>query len=220
MDKQKNEDKFALIRRRMIQFDIKGRGIKDMRVLDAMESIHREDFIPDQFLSQAYADGPLPIGCGQTISQPYIVALMTEELRPDSESEVLEIGTGSGYQTAILAKLSKKVYTVERFTELSASAQSILSRIGITNVEFYIGDGTCGWSQDKQFDRIMVTAAVSSMPEPLIEQLKEGGIAVAPLGPPGVQELVVLQKTKGKIIHNTICGVRFVKLIGEHGFKE
>jgi protein-L-isoaspartate(D-aspartate) O-methyltransferase len=204
----------------MIQFDIKGRGINDTRVLDAMESIHREDFIPSQFLSQAYSDGPLPIGCGQTISQPYIVALMTEELRLDSESDVLEIGTGSGYQTAILAKLAKRVCTVERFTELSVSAQSILSRIGIKNVEFYVGDGTCGWPQNKQFDRIMVTAAVSNMPEPLIEQLKEGGIAVAPLGPPGVQELVMLQKTKGNIIHNTICGVRFVKLIGEHGFKE
>ncbi|MHC4186555.1 MAG: protein-L-isoaspartate(D-aspartate) O-methyltransferase [Planctomycetota bacterium] len=220
MAKQKNEENFSLIRRRMIQFDIKGRGINDARVLDAMESIHREDFVPDQFLSQAYADGPLPIGCGQTISQPYIVALMTEELRPDPESEVLEIGTGSGYQTAILAKLFKRVYTVERFAELSASAQSTLSKIGITNVEFYVGDGTRGWPHDKQFDRIMVTAAVSNMPEPLMEQLNEDGIAVAPLGPPGIQELVTLKKTKGNIIQNTICGVRFVKLIGEYGFKE
>ncbi|MHC4842804.1 MAG: protein-L-isoaspartate(D-aspartate) O-methyltransferase [Planctomycetota bacterium] len=217
---RENDDKLTSIRRRMIQFDIKGRGIKDIRVLDVMESIHREDFVPDQFLSQAYADGPLPIGSGQTISQPYIVALMTEELRANPECEVLEIGTGSGYQTAILARLSKRVYTIERLAELSDSAQSVLSRLGIANVEFFIGDGTCGWPKEKKFDRIMVTAAVSEMPWPLTEQLKEGGLAIAPIGPPGVQELVLFEKRKGALSRTTVCGVRFVKLIGEYGFKE
>jgi protein-L-isoaspartate(D-aspartate) O-methyltransferase len=220
MDNLENEDKFASIRQRMIQFDIKGRGISDARVLNAMSKIRREDFVPQQHYSQAYADGPLPIGCGQTISQPYIVALMTEELRLNSECEVLEIGTGSGYQTAILCKLAKRVYTVERFAELSVSAQSILSRLGIKNVEFLVGDGSCGWPQEKKFDRIIVTAAVSNMPQPLIEQLKEGGIAIAPIGPPGVQELMVFQRNMGNVNHITICCVRFVKLIGEHGFKE
>jgi protein-L-isoaspartate(D-aspartate) O-methyltransferase len=217
---RENEDKFASIRQRMIQYDIKGRGINDKRVLDAMESIHREDFVPEQFLSQAYADGPLPIGSGQTISQPYIVALMTEQLRVNKTCKVLEIGTGSGYQAAILARLSKKVYTIERFSELSASAQSALNRMGITNIEFFIGDGTCGWPQEKKFDRIMVTAAVFEMPKPLIEQLKEGGLAIAPIGPPGVQELVLFEKRKDTLSKTTLCSVRFVKLIGEYGFKE
>ncbi|MHC5075046.1 MAG: protein-L-isoaspartate(D-aspartate) O-methyltransferase, partial [Planctomycetota bacterium] len=177
---RENDDKFTSIRQRMIQYDIKSRGINDERVLDVMSKIHREDFVPDQLLSQAYTDGPLPIGSGQTISQPYIVALMTEQLRINPACEVLEIGTGSGYQTAILASLSKKVYTIERLAELSDSAQSVLSRLGIANVEFFIGDGTCGWPKEKKFDRIMVTAAVSEMPWPLSEQLKEGGLAIAP----------------------------------------
>ncbi|MHC4264939.1 MAG: protein-L-isoaspartate(D-aspartate) O-methyltransferase [Planctomycetota bacterium] len=220
MNKRENEDKSVSIRRRMIQFDIKGRGIGDAHVLDVMSKIRREDFVPDQFLSQAYADGPLPIGSGQTISQPYIVALMTEQLHINSECEILEIGTGSGYQTAILARLSKRVYTIERFAELSASAQSVLSRLGITNVEFSIGDGSCGWPKENNFDRIMVTAAVSEIPWPLIEQLKEGGLAIAPIGPPGVQELVLFEKRKGTLSQTTVCGVRFVKLIGEYGFKE
>jgi protein-L-isoaspartate(D-aspartate) O-methyltransferase len=217
---RENEEKLTSIRRRMIQYDIKGRGINDKRVLDVMSKIHREDFVPDQFFSQAYADGPLPIGSGQTISQPYIVALMTEQLRVDPACDVLEIGTGSGYQTAILARLSKKVYTVERFAELSASAQSVLGRLGIADVEVFIGDGSCGWPKEKNFDRIMVTAAVSEMPWPLTEQLKEGGLAIAPIGPPGVQELVLFEKRKGALSRITVCGVRFVKLIGEYGFKE
>jgi protein-L-isoaspartate(D-aspartate) O-methyltransferase len=220
MDNTENQDKFASVRQRMIKYDIKGRGINDKHVLDVMSKIHREDFIPDQFLSQAYADGPLPIGSGQTISQPYIVALMTEQLHINPDCEILEIGTGSGYQTAILCKLAKKVYTIERFPELSQSAQSVLSRLGISNVEFLVGDGSCGWPQEKQFDRIMVTAAVSEMPQPLLEQLKEGGTAIAPIGPPGIQELEVLQKKMGNIHRITICGVRFVKLIGRHGFRE
>jgi len=180
----------------------------------------------------------LPIGLGQTISQPYIVALMTEELRLNPDCEVLEIGTGSGYQTAILCKLAKKVYTIERFAQLSESAQSLLNRLGIKNVEFYVGDGSCGWPffadatkgrpatetaakpQKKTFDRILVTAAVPNIPEPLLEQLVDGGLIIAPIGPAGVQELLVCQKKKGKIAGRVICDCRFVKLLGKYGFVE
>jgi len=220
MGNGKKEDKFASKRERMIQYDLKGRGISDARIIEAMNNIHREDFVPQHLHSQAYYDGPLPIGNGQTISQPYIVALMTEELRVNPACEVLEIGTGSGYQTAILTKICKRVYTIERFAELSASAQSVLGRLGITNIEFHVGDGSSGWPQEKPFDRIIITAAVPEMPEPLIEQLKEGGIAVAPVGGAGVQDLVVFQKKRNTLIQTAVCGVRFVKLVGEYGFKE
>ena len=220
MNNGEKEDKFASKRERMIQYDLKGRGISDARIIDTMNCVHREDFVPQHLHSQAYYDGPLPIGNGQTISQPYIVALMTKELRVNPACEVLEIGTGSGYQTAILAKICKRVYTIERFAELSASAQSVLSRLGITNIEFYVGDGSSGWPQEKQFDRIIITAAVPEMPKPIIEQLKEGGIAVAPVGGAGVQDLVVFYKKKNTLSRTAVCGVRFVKLVGEYGFKE
>jgi len=164
-----NKDKFAEARQRMLRHDLKGRDITDPRVLKVMAEVPRQDFIPESFQSQAYADGPLPIGMGQTISQPYIVALMTQELRVNRDCEVLEIGTGSGYQTAVLSQLVKKVYTIERFNQLSESAQAVLGRLGIDNVEFYIGDGSCGWPEERLppsgcFDRIMITAAVPNMP--------------------------------------------------------
>jgi len=214
------EDVFVKVRRRMIEIDLKGRGISDPEVLRVMEEVPREEFMPPSYLSQAYADGPLPIGCGQTISQPYIVALMTEALRLNADCEVLEIGTGSGYQTAILCRLAKKVYTMERFDELSKSAEVVLKRLGIKNVEFYIGDGSCGWPKNRSFERIIVTAAVPKIPEPLFEQLAEGGIIIAPVGLYGVQQLIVGEKKKGEIVKKSICDVRFVKLVGEHGFEE
>ena len=197
-----------------------GRDITNPDVLKAMGEVRREEFVPETYQSQAYADGPLPIGMGQTISQPYIVALMTQELRLNRDCEVLEIGTGSGYQTAVLSRLVKKVYTIERFAELSESAQAVLGRLGISNVEFYIGDGSCGWPQQRCFDRIMITAAVPEMPQPLIEQLAEGGFIVAPVGLSGVQELVVCEKKAAHITKRLICDVRFVKLLGEYGFEE
>ena len=189
--------------------------------------------MPNNLIEQSYEDHPVPIGYGQTISQPYIVALMTQELRLNRDCEVLEIGTGSGYQTAVLSRLVKKVYTVERFPELSESAQAVLSRLGISNVEFYIGDGSCGWPRQRWdpilqrmakwkpcFDRIMITAAVPEVPQPLIEQLTEGGFIVAPVGLSGVQELVVCEKKAAHITKRLICDVRFVKLLGEYGFEE
>jgi len=210
-----------------------GRDITNPDVLKAMGEVRREEFVPETYQSQAYADGPLPIGMGQTISQPYIVALMTQELRVNRDCEVLEIGTGSGYQTAVLNKLVKKVYTIERFGQLSESAQAVLGRLGISNVEFYIGDGSCGWPRQRWdpisqrmvkwgpcFDRIMITAAVPKVPLPLIEQLAEGGFIVAPVGLSGVQELVVCEKKAAHITKRLICDVRFVKLLGEYGFEE
>jgi len=220
MNTQKSKDKFAEARRQMLEWHLMGRGITDPGVLDAMGQIRREEFVPRNYQSQAYADGPLPIGLGQTISQPYIVALMTQELRLDLDCEVLEIGTGSGYQTAILSRLAKKVYTIERLAQLAESAQAVLSRLGVDNVEFYIGDGSCGWPQQRCFDRIIITAAVPKIPEPLREQLGEDGLMVAPVGLAGVQELVVCEKKKAGIAERVICDVRFVKLVGEFSFEQ
>ena len=233
MDSREGKDRFVRACQQMVRGDLMGRDITNPDVLKAMGEIRREEFVPETYQSQAYADGPLPIGMGQTISQPYIVALMTQELRVNRDCEVLEIGTGSGYQTAVLSKLVKKVYTIERFGQLSESAQAVLGRFGIDNVEFYIGDGSCGWPRQRWnpisqrmakwepcFDRIMITAAVPKMPLPLIEQLTEGGFIVAPVGLSGVQELVVCEKKAAHITKRLICDVRFVKLFGEHGFEE
>ena len=219
------ENRLVKARRRMLKRDLEGRDITDPRVLKVMAEIPREEFIPESYFSQAYADGPLPIGMGQTISQPYIVALMTQELRVNCDCEVLEIGTGSGYQTAVLSKLVKKVYTIERFSGLSESAQAVLSRLGITNVEFFVGDGSCGWPEQRlppsgHFDRIMITAAVPGIPEPLVKQLVDGGLIMAPVGYGGVQELVVCEKRQDRLFERRICGVRFVQLVGKYSFEE
>jgi protein-L-isoaspartate(D-aspartate) O-methyltransferase len=202
------DEEFVKSRQRMVRLDLKGRGITDTRVLDAMASIGREDFVSERYKGQAYSNGPLPIGLDQTISQPYIVALMSQELRIDPDSEVLEIGTGSGYQTAILAKLAKKVYTIERFSQLSEKAREVLERLEYKNIEFYVGDG------------IIITAASPSIPQPLIDQLAQGGLIVAPIGGDVSQTLVVCQKKEEKIVETNICGVRFVKLSGKYGFKK
>jgi protein-L-isoaspartate(D-aspartate) O-methyltransferase len=220
MHSQKAENRFAQARQRMVSNDLRGRDITDPDVLTVMAEIPRERFVPEAYWSQAYADGPLPIGMGQTISQPYIVALMTQELKVNRDCEVLEVGTGSGYQAAVLSKLAKKVYTIERISSLSESAQVVLRGCGAANVEFCVGDGSCGWPSDKVFDRIIITAAVPSIPEPLIKQLVEGGLIVAPVGWSGVQTLVVCQKKAGRLVEKVICDVRFVRLLGEYGFEE
>jgi len=219
MHSQRAQNRFAEARERMVRIDLQGRDITDPDVLRIMAEIPREQFVPEAYRLQAYSDGPLPIGKGQTISQPYIVALMTQELRVDRNCEVLEVGTGSGYQAAVLSKLVKKVYTIERFGELSESAQGVLGGLGVANVEFCVGDGSSGWPGNKVFDRIIATAAVPSVPEPLIGQLVEGGLIVAPVGPSGVQRLVVCEKKAGRIAERVICDVRFVKLLGEYGFE-
>ena len=214
------KNRYHLQRQMMIENHLKGRDISDPNVLDAMQSVHREAFVPDKYAAACYDDNPLPIGMGQTISQPYIVALMTQCLELTGAEEVLEIGTGSGYQTAILASLASKVYTIERFNELSEIAQGALGRQGFENIEFCIGDGSCGWPDDKQFDRIIVTAAVPDVPDPLAHQMKDGGMLAAPIGGEVSQELMVVTKNEGCLQYHTICGCRFVKLIGQYGFKE
>jgi protein-L-isoaspartate(D-aspartate) O-methyltransferase len=214
------KDGFASVRAAMVQEQLKSRNISDSAVLEVMARLPREKFMPAEFVEQAYFDCPVPIGCGQTISQPYIVALMTEELRLNKNCSVLEIGTGSGYQTAILAKLAKEVCTIERIKALSLNAQKILAELEIKNVKFHIGDGSCGWHQEKKFDRIIITAGAADMPAPLLEQLKLGGFAVAPLGGDFVQQLVLLEKTPNGVKTKSVCGCRFVKLIGKFGYVE
>ncbi|MDD5135228.1 MAG: protein-L-isoaspartate(D-aspartate) O-methyltransferase [Phycisphaerae bacterium] len=220
MRRENEKDKLAFARAAMIQEQLKSRNISDSGVLEVMARLPREKFIPSESAEQAYFDCPVPIGCGQTISQPYMVALMTEELRLDKNCTVLEIGTGSGYQTAILAKLAKEICTIERIETLSLKAQKVLAELEIENVKFYIGDGSCGWYEDKKFDRIIITAGAADMPGPLFEQLKLGGFAVAPLGGDFVQQLMLLEKTPKGVKTKSVCGCRFVKLIGKFEYEE
>ena len=219
------DQKFDKAKERMLRWDLKGRDIVDPRVLAVMAEGPREEVVPNSYRSQDYNDGPLPIGLDQTISQPYIVALMTQELRVNPDCEVLEIGTGSGYQTAVLCKLAKKVYTVERFNDLTELAREVLGRLGISNVEFYVGDGSCGWPTSRLppsgcFDRIMITAAVPKIPESIAGQLADGGLIIAPIGGRGAQELVVCEKEANRFMERAVCDVRFVRLVGKHGFDQ
>jgi protein-L-isoaspartate(D-aspartate) O-methyltransferase len=214
------KDRYAFERQTMLEQHLRGRDIRDARVLKAMVEVPREAFVPEKYAANAYDDNPLPIGMGQTISQPYIVALMTQILHLTGTEEVLEIGTGCGYQAAILAKLAAKVYTIEHLPELSEMAQAVLGRLGFENVEFCIGDGTVGWPGGKQFDRILLTAAVPELPPPLVEQLKDGGLIAAPVGGQWTQDLILGQKTAGEVTTKVITGCRFVKMIGQYGYSE
>lgn len=220
MSTQSEQDKVDQARQRMLRHDLQGRDITDPQVVQAMMEVPREAFVPEEYQLQAYADAPLPIGAGQTISQPYIVALMTQLLRLTPDCEVLEIGTGSGYQTAILAHIAARVYTIEKFEDLSSRAQQVLNGLGIDNVEFRIGDGSAGWPDRHAFDRIILTAATPKLPEPVVAQLVEGGLIVAPVGLGPTQTLIVAEKFRGKLIEQHVCGCRFVPLIGEHGFSQ
>ena len=197
----------------MVEKQIERRGVKDPRVLKVMRETPRHRFIPPHLEKMAYNDGPLPIGEGQTISQPYIVALMTELLQLKGEEKVLEIGTGSGYQAAILSPLTKRVYTIEIVNKLADSAEKILKKLGYTNITAKWGDGYKGWAEYAPFDGIIVTAAPNQIPQPLIEQLKPGGRLVIPVGT-RFQELKVLLKTKAdKILEENIIPVRFVPMV-------
>ena len=190
-----------------------------MRVLDAIEETRRDLFVPEPLRHAAYDDSALPIGNGQTISQPYIVALMTQELRLAGDENVLEVGTGSGYQTAILARLCRTVVTIERIEVLSESAKRMLAGLGIRNVVFLLGDGTLGNSERGPYDRIMVTASAPSIPKPLYEQLKPNGRLIAPIGDESKQDLVLVERTDSGPKTTPLCGCRFVKLIGEAGWQ-
>ncbi|MBI5575713.1 MAG: protein-L-isoaspartate(D-aspartate) O-methyltransferase [Deltaproteobacteria bacterium] len=213
-------DRFYAIRRRMVAEQIRSRGIHDERLLDALMEIPRHFFVPPHLSERAYDDGPLPIGEGQTISQPYIVAEMTRALSLSGEEKVLEIGTGSGYQTAVLCRLAKEVVTMERIGSLQETAEKVLKELGIGNIRFLAGDGTMGCPGEAPFDRILVTAAAPRVPEPLFEQLADGGIAVIPIGGRWEQDLIRVTKDSGKARKEFLGGCRFVPLIGRFGFPE
>jgi protein-L-isoaspartate(D-aspartate) O-methyltransferase len=199
----------------MIEDQIIKRGIEDQRVLDIMESVQRHKFVPEKYAESAYKDGPLPIGYGQTISQPFIVAFMTENLKVDSSHKILEIGTGSGYQAAILSRLTNYVYTIEIVDELAKESSSRLKKLGFKNVSVRSGDGYKGWPEEAPFDRIMVTAAPEEIPDMLVEQLAEGGIMVIPVGKQfDIQYLwVITKEIGGSIKKEKILPVRFVPMV-------
>ncbi len=201
----------------MVARQLAARGITDPRVLAAMRRVPRERFVPDASRHLAYADSALPIDCGQTISQPYIVALMTQALELSGDERVLEVGTGCGYQTALLAELAADVYTIERHADLSRAARRRLESLGYRGIHYRVGDGTEGWPEEAPFDRIIVTAAAENLPPALWEQLEEGGIVVAPLGGQWSQRLVVLRKIRGEPIEEFLCACRFVPLVAESG---
>jgi protein-L-isoaspartate(D-aspartate) O-methyltransferase len=196
-------------------FQMRQRGIRDLRVMRALELVPREYFVEPDYDEMAYADQALPIECGQTISQPYVVAAMSEALNVEPHHKVLEIGTGSGYQAAVLAHLADRVVTVERYRTLADQASERLHALGLDNVKVILGDGTLGAPDERPFDRIMVTAAAGEVPQSLLDQLKEGGYLIAPLGPAGaVQTLVRIRKKPGREIEREdLMAVRFVPLV-------
>ena len=210
---------YHLARERMVKNQLIPRGIKNPLVLEAMGKVPRHLFMEEALVGEAYNDHPLPIGHKQTISQPYIVALMTEALELTGKEEVLEIGTGSGYQTAVLAELSKRVYTIERVRPLMVQARRILARLGYNNILFKSLDGTLGWKEYEPFDAIIVTAGAPKVPQPLKDQLSEGGRLVIPVGNRFSQELVKVTRKKGSFIQENLGGCRFVDLVGVHGWK-
>ena len=209
---------FDINRERMIEEQLITRGITDQRVLEAMRTVPRHLFVEDAFQAHAYGDFPLPIGSGQTISQPYIVALMTMALHLTGDEKILEIGTGSGYHAAILSRLCQKVYTVERLDALVSRARKVFDRLRYHNIISRIDDGTEGWPSEAPFDRIIVTAGGPRIPEPLVAQLADPGRLIMPVGGQEVQELQLVDKRDGDITVATIEQVRFVDLIGAHGW--
>ena len=202
----------------MIEEQLIPRGINDERVLDAMRRVPRHLFVEDALQSHAYGDFPLPIGSGQTISQPYIVALMTEQLQLTGSEKILEIGTGSGYQAAILSRLCQKVYTIERIDGLVGRARKVFDRLHYHNIISRIDDGTEGWPAEAPFDGILVTAGGPRLPEPLLQQLADPGRLIMPVGDQGIQDLQLVEKKDGAITVQTIEQVRFVDLIGSYGW--
>ena len=211
---------YQKLRRRMVEEQLIPRGIKSPRVLDAFYKVERHRFVSEELQEKAYSDFPLPIGQGQTISQPYIVALMTQSLDLHEEDRVLEIGTGSGYQTAILAELAQEVYSIERKQSLAQNAESLLKELGYTTIDIKVNDGTHGWQEKSPFDKIIVTAASPLVPLPLTQQLKESGKLIIPLEETMGQMLTVVERKNGILEIQRICGCVFVPLIGTYGFQE
>ncbi len=211
---------FSLARERMVKNQLIPRDIKDERVLEAMGKIPRHLFIEEALAGEAYNDHPVPIGEKQTISQPYIVALMTETLELKGDENTLEIGTGSGYQTAILAELSSRVYTVERIKSLLVNARKLLAELGYSNILFKAFDGTLGWNEYAPFDAIMVTAGAPSLPGPLMDQLADNGRMIVPVGDRYSQELIKVIRKGNSLEQENLGGCRFVNLIGVHGWPD
>ena len=196
------------------------KGIRDPRLLEVLASIPRDRFLPPETRDLARADRAVEIGLDQTISQPYIVAVMTLELELKGPERVLEIGTGSGYQSAVLARLADQVFTVERFAELSLRARGVLDGLGFANIRYRIGDGSLGWPEEAPFDRIIVTAAAPALPPSLFDQLAEGGLIVVPIGNDELQQITIVRKRRGKPSKREVLSCRFVKLVGEQGWQE
>ncbi|MCY2931749.1 MAG: protein-L-isoaspartate(D-aspartate) O-methyltransferase [Planctomycetota bacterium] len=213
-------DNLAAARRRMVEEQLRGRGIRDGRLLAAFYDVPREAFVPPERQHEAYEDHPLPIGEGQTVSQPYIVAMTLEALALKGPERVLDVGAGSGYQTALLARLAREVYAIERIEALSVRAGDILARLGVTNVRWRTGDGTLGWPEAAPFEAICCGAAGPDVPRAWLDQLAEGGRLVAPVGGREVQELVLLTRRGDRFDRRKLCDCRFVPLIGQHGWPE
>jgi protein-L-isoaspartate(D-aspartate) O-methyltransferase len=215
-----HDDEFALQRAEMVENQLRRRGIFDSRVLAAMMAVRREEFVPGEFRSRAYEDAPLPIGEGQTISQPYIVAAMTAALNLSGNERVVEIGAGCGYQAAILSRLAKTVYTIESRSELASAASARLERLGYANVHVHCGDGTLGLPECAPFDAMLVAAAAPAVPEPLRHQLAEGGRLILPVGNSENQELHLIERHGNSFETRFLEACRFVPLVGYHGWKE
>jgi len=213
-----SEEKLASCRRLMVDKHLRAREIRSDAVLAAFGAVPRERFIPPGHLAEAYADHPLPIGHGQTISQPYVVALMLQELGPEAHHRVLDVGAGSGYQTALLARMVAHVYAIERIAALAEHARAALAELNVTNVTFLTGDGSLGWPEEAPFDGIICGAAAPDLPESWTHQISDGGRIVLPVGGLWTQTLLVVEKIGGHLRRRTLCGVRFVKLIGEQGW--
>jgi protein-L-isoaspartate(D-aspartate) O-methyltransferase len=212
------EEQYARDRIHMVETQLRNRGIGDERVLEAMRRIPRHEFVPQDFRSQAYGDHPIPIGESQTISQPFIIARSLQALCLDGSESVLEVGTGSGYQTALLAVLAHTVYSMERYATLAHGAETILARLGLSNVRVVVGDGSHGWREFAPFDAIVVSAAAPSVPQSLLDQLSSNGRMVIPVGPAQAQELLLLRKHDGKAVVEVLEGCRFVPLVGTEGY--
>ena len=211
-------DRRASERRRMVEDQIEFRGVRDLRVLEVLLSTPRHRFIPDEGMPDAYQDRPVPIGCGQTISQPYMVAVMTEWLGVEPGDRVLEIGTGSGYQCAVLARLAREVVTVERHAALSSTAQTLLESMGFDNIHCVVGDGSTGWPEGAPYDRILVTAGAPRVPQSLLDQLSERGRLLAPVGDREEQRLVRITRDGGQFRQERGMACRFVPLLGAEGW--
>jgi protein-L-isoaspartate(D-aspartate) O-methyltransferase len=211
-------DAYSSLRREMVDAQLRARGIHDPRVLDAMLRIPRHEFIEEQYRAQAYEDHPLPIGEDQTISQPFIIAISLQLLELRGTESVLEIGTGSGYQTALLALLARQVYSIERHASLADGAATTLARLGLSNVSVRVADGSLGWSEHAPYNAILVSAAAPKLPESLVQQLAEGGRMVIPVGTQHSQVLHLVRKQDGRAVVEPIEGCRFVPLIGAEGY--